>query len=134
MKQEFARSAFVGLIRVKAVTWLDENRRPTRLRPPLMLGTMPGGFDPYSGALYTVDRITTYKGRQPSRFDIFSENTEARTPLRVGQSYLGFLYRATTADEWDRVGDLMIDYCGYSAPASKVADRIAKVKRLARSR
>jgi hypothetical protein len=45
---------------------------------------------------------------------IFSENTTARTPLTLGESYLVFLERQTEADENRRVCDLMIDYCGNS--------------------
>jgi hypothetical protein len=131
VKGEFNRSAYVGLVRVTGVTWLDEDRTPTKLRKPLMLGSIPGGFDPYAGANYQVESIRTFKGNLPATFSIFSENTEARTPLRIGVSYLVFLYRAKKSDDWDRRGDLMIDYCGMSAPIESAAPRIAIARRLA---
>ena len=118
MRGEFERSDYVGIVRVLGVTWLDEARKPTKLHRPLMLGTIPGDFDPYSGANYRVATEHTLKGRPRLGLTIFSENTEARTPLRVGARYLVFLERQTVADEDRRVGDLMIDYCGNSAMLS----------------
>ena len=79
-----------------------------------MLGSIPGGFDPYSGANYRVMPERTFKGTSSKKLVIFSVNTEARTPLTVGAQYLVFLDRQRVADEYRRVGDLMIDYCGAS--------------------
>ena len=89
-KAEFARSAYVATVRVVSTTWLDENRRPARLRGPLMLGSIPGGFDPYSGANYKVEVLRLFKGRPSAFLTIFSENTEAWTPLKNGSRYLVF--------------------------------------------
>jgi hypothetical protein len=132
VKGEYKRSEFVGLVTVRSVSWLDEDRKPAPLRGPLMLGTIPGGFDPYSGALYRASVDTVFKGKPTGNIDIFSENTEARTPLTVGLRYLVFLYRQTRSNDWDRAGDRMIDYCGNSAIAAKAGAKIASVRGLAR--
>lgn len=132
VKGEYRRSEFVGLVTVRSVTWLDEDRKPAPLRGPLMLGSIPGGFDPYSGAVYEVSVDRAFKGGASKRIDIFSENTEARTPLTVGRRYLVFLYRQTRSGAWDRAGDRMIDYCGNSAFAVHARRKIAMVERLSR--
>lgn len=134
VKGEYRRSEFVGLVTVRSVTWLDEDRKPAPLRGPLMLGSIPGGFDPYSGALYDVSVNRAFKGRSAGRIDIFSENTEARTPLKVGARYLVFLYRQMRSNDDDRAGDRMIDYCGNSAFAAKAGRKIALLERLSRRR
>jgi hypothetical protein len=129
---EFKRSAFAGIVQVVRTTWLDDARRPAALKPPLMLGIIPGGFDPYSGAQYRARVLRQYKG-QPHRFvTIFSENTEARTPLTDGSKYVVFLYRVETGDEDERKGDLMIDTCGNSVVLSKAGALLPALDRLAR--
>lgn len=128
VRGEFGRDDYVGVVRVLGVTWLDEERRPTRLHGKLMLGAIPGGFDPYSGAIYRVEPEQTFKGVAARPLTIFSENTEARTPLTVGARYLVFLERQTVADEYRRVGDLMIDYCGNSAILSKAGPALAVIR------
>lgn len=128
VRGEFERDAYVGVVRVLGVTWLDEKRRPTRLHGKLMLGAIPGGFDPYSGADYRVEPVRTFKGHTAGPLTIFSENTEARTPLTVGAKYLVFLERQTVADENRRVGDLMIDYCGNSATLSNAGPALAVIE------
>ena len=127
---EFRRSDIVAIVRATGVAWLDEHRRPTKLNPPLALGSIPGGLDPYLGAYYTVTVEHAFKGNPAHRFRIFSENTTARTPLLMGQSLLVFLRRAKLADEYQRPGDLTIDRCGNSALAAKVPARLMLVKRL----
>jgi hypothetical protein len=114
VRGEYERAEFVGIVRVDSVVWLDEQRRPTTLHGHLMLGTIPGGFDPYIGADYHVMPEHTFKGAPAKTLTIFSENTEARTPLRIGERYLVFLERVTVGDEYRRIGDLMIDDCGNS--------------------
>jgi hypothetical protein len=131
---EFRRSVWVGTVRVDGVTWLGEDRRPAPLKKPLMLGSIPGGFDPYAGAYYSVRGIQVFKGQLSHRFRIFSENTEARTPLVVGKSYLVFLYRVTRSDDYARKDDLMIDYCGNSAIDEKWTKPLAVVRRLTKRR
>jgi hypothetical protein len=125
VRGEYERADYVGVVRVGGVVWLDEQRRPTKLHGRLMLGTIPGGFDPYIGADYRVTPERTLKGAQANSLTIFSENTEARTPLKVGSRYLVFLSRQTVGDEYHRVGDLMIDYCGNSAPLSDASRAIS---------
>ena len=132
VKGEYRRSEFVGLVTVRSVTWLNEDRKPALLHGPLMLGSILGGFDPYSGALYRVSVGRAFKGQSAGHIDIFSENTEARTPLTVGGRYLVFLYRQTRSNEWDRAADRMIDYCGNSVFATKAGRKIAILAHLSR--
>lgn len=132
VRGEFKRSDIVALVRAQSVTWLDENRKPTRLKPPLAIGSIPGGLDPYIGAYYEVSLVKAFKGDPPARFRIFSENTTARTPLRMGKTLLLFISRTTKADEYQRVGDLTVDYCGNSALAAKVPKRVSLVDELSR--
>lgn len=128
VRGEFERGDYVGVVRVLGVTWLDEERRPTRLHGKLMLGAIPGGFDPYVGADYRVEPERTFKGAAAGPLTIFSENTSARTPLTVGARYLVSLERQTGADEYRRVGDLMIDYCGNSAILSNADPALAVIE------
>jgi len=125
---EFERADYVGVVRVGGVVWLDEQRRPTKLHGRLMLGKIPGGFDPYDGADYHVTPERTFKGAPAKSLTIFSENTEARTPLEGGARYLVFLSRQTVGDEYRRVSDLMIDYCGNSVPLSDAGRAISIIE------
>jgi len=134
VRGEFRRSDIVAIVRAERVRWLDENRRPTKLKKPLALGNMPGGFDPYVGAYYTVRLIRAFKGNPPTHFLIFSENTEARTPLRMRRPLLLFITRSKINDEYQRAGDLLVDYCGNSALASKATNEVRLVSRLAARR
>ncbi|MBX3563293.1 MAG: hypothetical protein KF730_01835 [Sphingomonas sp.] len=131
---EFRRSDLVVLVRATGVTWLDDNRRPVKLRQPLSFGNMPGGLDPYLGAYYDVTLEKAYKGRPPRRFRIFSENTTARTPLLMGKPLLLFVTRTRTADAYVQVGDLTVDNCGNSARADRMPQRLREVARLAAQR
>jgi hypothetical protein len=128
---EFRRSDIVALVRPESVTWLDEHRKPTKLRPPLAFGNIPGGLDPYIGAYYSMRLVKSFKGNPPARFQIFSENTTARTPLRVGEVLLLFISRTDVSDEYQRIGDLTVDNCGNSVLASKATKEIRLVSRLA---
>ena len=128
VRGEYERADYVGVVRVGGVVWLDEQRRPTKLHGHLMLGTIPGGFDPYIGADYHVTPEHTFKGAPAQTLTIFSENTEARTPLRVGERYLVFLERQTVGDEYIRHGDLMIDYCGNSSGLSDAGRAISIIE------
>ena len=128
---EFRRSDLVVLVSATGVTWLDDNRRPVKLKPPLSFGTMPGGLDPYLGAYYDVVLEKAYKGRPPRRFRIFSENTTARTPLAMHKPLLLFVKRVRAADAYLQVGDLTVDYCGNSVRADRMPQRVRAVERLA---
>lgn len=136
VKGEWKSSAYVATVHVLKVTWLDDGRRPTHLRKPLMLGTIPGGFDPYIGANYRVEVIRSFKGPQHRYLTIFSEITEARTPMLVGAQYLVFLHRQTAkGDAYFRPGDLTMDFlCGNSdllknsARAIRVLDKLSPTR------
>lgn len=131
VRGEFRRADIVAIVRAESVIWLDEQRRPTKLRKPLAFGNTPGGFDPYIGAYYAVRLIEAFKGNPPTRFRIFSENTTARTPLRMGKNLLLFISRSRSTDAYQRIGDLTVDNCGNSALASKAAREVRLVSRLA---
>ena len=119
-------------MRVVRETWLDENWRPTTLKPPLRLGSLPSGLDPYAGAYYSVELARSFKGKLPAALRIFSENTTARTPLEVGGDYLVFLKREAKGDAYVRAGDLTIDNCGNSGPwmhrrrAAQLVEKLAR--------
>jgi len=134
IRGEYRRSDIVALVRAERVIWLDKNRKPTKLKKPLTFGSIPGGLDPYIGAYYSVRLVRAIKGKVPARFRIFSENTTARTPLRLGQTLLLFISRTRVADEYRRVGDLTVDNCGNSALASRAPRVVRLVSRLAAPR
>ena len=92
---------------------------------------MPRGLDPYAGANYRVTLRQTLKGDLPKSFNIFSENTSARTPLVVGHNYIVFLHRAPNSDEYVRAGALTIDNCGNSGPLAQKHGIVAEVRQLA---
>ncbi len=132
IKGEFARSIYVGVVRAESVTWLDDDRKPVPLSGPLGLGSIPGGLDPYAGAKYGVRSLEVFKGRLPRRFTIFSENSTARTPLKLGRTYLVFLLRQTETDWLARAGDLVIDNCGNYDAADTAGRKIGELRLLAR--
>ena len=109
VKGEFSRSDVVAIVKAEKVTWLDEKRQPAKLRKPLMLGNQPGGFDPYIGAYYSVRLVKAFKGRPAHSFRIFSENTTARTNLRIGPELLLFITRTKVCDEYRRADDFTVD-------------------------
>jgi hypothetical protein len=90
--KEFARSRFVVRARSLRETWLDENGKPTWATAPFRSGAPhPLGMDPYLGAIYELEILEVFKGAPPSRLELFSSNTTARTPLPVNGEYLLFL-------------------------------------------
>ncbi len=131
---EFARSEFVAVVQVTGTTWLDENRKPTRRRAPLMLGNVPGGFDPYAGAIYRARVLRLFKGHPVRSVDIFSQNTSARTPREIGERYLVFLYRVLKNDlvTDEKADNLMIDYCGNSTFLNRAAKELKRVRDLSK--
>jgi len=117
--REFARSPSVIEARVTAVQWIDDNGKPTVLKPPFLAGGhTPMGFDPYAGAYYELDVLHQFKGHRRSHLRVFSENTDARTPLTVGRSYLLFVTREHEDLRDDGATDLgwqnVVDSCGNS--------------------
>ena len=131
VKGEFGRSDIVAIVRAEKVTWLDEKRQPAKLKKPLMLGNQPGGFDPYIGAYYAVRLVKAFKGRPARSFTIFSENTTARTPLKIGPALLLFITRTKVGDEYRRADDLTVDSCGNSSLANSAPRKIKLLSRLA---
>jgi hypothetical protein len=92
VRKEFVRSAFVAIVEVRSEQWLDEKGWPVVPKPPFQNGSrIPWGFDPYAGANYRVRFIKQFKGRPRGQLTIFSENTDARTPLEKGRRYLLFV-------------------------------------------
>lgn len=130
VREEFRRSDIVALVKAEKVTWLDERRRPTKLPGKPTLGSIAGGFDPYIGAYYRVRVVKLFKGPKVRSMEIFSENTEARTPLLIGPTLLLYITRTRRGDEYRRAGDLTVDYCGNSARASKAGRQIRLLNRL----
>ena len=134
LRGEFERADIVAIVKATGLTWINENRQPTTLKPPLGLGDMPGGLDPYLGAYYQVTLEESFKGRPPRSFRIFSENTTARTPLVMGKPLLLFISREKAADEYHVAGDLTVDACGNSVRADEKPETVAAVRKLARHR
>jgi hypothetical protein len=87
---------------------------------------MPGSdeTDTPGGTSYLVKVLETLRGTPGSTVEIFSENSSARFPMRIGTSYLLFLYR--------QQGSLSADYCGNSGPVAKKADVLRKARNLAK--
>lgn len=134
LRGEFRRAGIVATVVVTEEVWLDANRRPAALKPPLRPGDQPRGLDPYAGAYYTANLRRAYKGDPPRRFRIFSENTSGRTPLRLRTPLLLFITRSPSGDDYVRAGDLVVDSCGNSAVAATVPERLRRLERLARRR
>ena len=131
-RAEFLRSDYVAKVRITGETWLDMHFRPTVLKSPLKFGSMPSGLDPYAGVNYRAELLKAFKGKLPRQFNIYSENTTARVPLRVGEEYLVFLSREPRSDAYVRAGALTIDNCGNSGLWQKRARVTARVHQLAK--
>jgi hypothetical protein len=76
----------------------------------------------YDGHNYTVRIIETIKGNLKSIIFIFSENSSGRFPMRVGESYILFLY--------EEVNTLQVDNCGNSGLLTKKQDVVKEVRNL----
>jgi hypothetical protein len=126
--KEFGRSAYVATVRVTKEVWIGEDGKPTALHPPFLnRGPQPLGFDPYKGAFYDVDLLKAYKGSPNARLSLFSDNSTARFPMKVGSDYLVFM----SLEQTDGLGpQLGLDNCGNSAPLVYSAKALRSVKRL----
>ena len=113
--------------KVLSETWLDEDGRPTALEAPLVGGDQPIGLDPYLGANYAIQPLEVLKGSPPQQLTLFSENTTARFPMKVGATYLLFVYEATDTDP----PYLHLDSCGNSGLLDNRTPILADVRRLA---
>ncbi len=76
----------------------------------------------YDGHNYTVRIIETIKGNLKDDISIFSENSSGRFPMKVGESYILFLY-----EEEDT---LQVDNCGNSGLLTKKQDVVKEVRNL----
>jgi hypothetical protein len=84
---------------------------------------VPLSRDYLEGTTYLVRVDETLKGKPPARIPLFSENSSARFPMRVGTKYLLFV---------DNLERSAIDNCGNSGAVSKRAKALALVRRLHR--
>ena len=135
IRGDFHRSKYVVVAKVESEQWLDEKGRPAKLKPPFQEGSpIPLAFDPYSGAIYRIRVLQQFKGPRAVRISIFSENTEARTPLVRGRWLLLFVERRT--EDLRDLGDPdfgmrnVVDYCGASRAVHQSDRILAKLERL----
>jgi hypothetical protein len=87
---------------------------------------VPGSddLDTPGGTFYLLKVLETLRGAPGRTVEIFSENSSARFPMRIGTSYLLFLYK--------QQGVLSADYCGNSGPVANKADVLRAVRQLAK--
>lgn len=130
VKEEFGRSAYVAVVQVTQSSLIDEHGRARPPRSDLQFGSHPGFRDAYNGVYYRANVEKLFKGQTVRFLSIWSENTEARTPLAIGERYLVFLYRLDASDEYGKTGDLTIDYCGNSTKVEKAGPLIDQLERL----
>jgi hypothetical protein len=127
--QEYERSRLVAIVKVKKETWLNQNGKPAKLKPPFLNEeTQPLGFDPYNGAIYLVDVVKVFKGKNIKRVALFSENSTSRFPMQVGESYLAF----ASTEQTDKLGPmLMLDNCGNSGALVDRSEALETVRHIA---
>jgi hypothetical protein len=80
--------------------------------------------DTLGGTVYVVKVSEPLRGSLGKTVEIFSENSSGRFPMKIGTSYLLFLYR--------QQGALSADYCGNSGPVADKGDVLPKVRQLAK--
>lgn len=85
---------------------------------------VPLSRDFQEGTAYTVRVNETLKGKAPAQLRLFSENSGARFPMRVGTKYLLFI---------DHLERSVIDNCGNSGTVAARRQALATVRRLRRS-
>jgi hypothetical protein len=85
---------------------------------------VPLSRDFQEGTAYTVRVNETLKGKAPAQLRLFSENSGARFPMRVGTKYLLFI---------DHLERSVIDNCGNSGAVASRRQALAAVRRLRRS-
>ena len=89
---ELKRAKYVVEARAIREVWLGRDGRPKPLEPPFQFGyPRPWGFDPYFGVYYTIEIIEAYKGNPPDYVKVFSENSNGRFWMKVGQEYILFI-------------------------------------------
>ena len=82
---------------------------------------VPLSRDFQEGTAYTVRVNETLKGKAPAQLRLFSENSGARFPMRVGTKYLLFI---------DHLERSVIDNCGNSGPVVTHRKAVATARRL----
>lgn len=85
---------------------------------------VPLSRDFQEGTAYTVRVNEALKGKAPAQLRIFSENSGARFPMRVGTKYLLFI---------DHLERSVIDNCGNSGPVATRRQAVATARRLRHS-
>lgn len=85
---------------------------------------VPLSRDFQEGTAYTVRVNETLKGKAPRQLRLFSENSGARFPMRVGTQYLLFI---------DHLERSVIDNCGNSGTLATRRQAVATVRRLRRA-
>ncbi len=133
-EQEFIRAKYVAEIQVTRETWIGEDGKPKRLKPPFQhRGSRPWGFDPYLGAFYDVQVVTPFKGSPPATVRLFSENSTARFWLKVGGRYLAFV--TEEQEDWlNNQAVLTLDTCGNMERWTRGSKVLRTVQRLASPR
>jgi len=86
---------------------------------------VPLSRDFQEGTAYLVRVNETLKGKAPAQLRLFSENSGARFPMRVGRRYLLFI---------DHLERSVIDNCGNSGTLATRRQALATVRRLHQSR
>lgn len=85
---------------------------------------VPLSRDFQEGTAYTVRVNETLKGKAPAQLRLFSENSGARFPMRVGTKYLLFI---------DHLERSVIDNCGNSGTLATRRRAVAAAHRLRHS-
>ena len=85
---------------------------------------VPLSRDFQEGTAYLVRVSETLKGKAPAQLRLFSENSGARFPMRVGTKYLLFI---------DHLERSVIDNCGNSGRVATRRKALATVRRLRQS-
>ena len=85
---------------------------------------VPLSRDFQDGTAYLVRVNETLKGKAPAQLRLFSENSGARFPMRVGTKYLLFV---------DHLERSVIDNCGNSGTVAARRRALATVRRLRQS-
>ena len=85
---------------------------------------VPLSRDFQEGTAYTVRVSETLKGKAPTQLRLFSENSGARFPMRVGTKYLLFI---------DHLERSVIDNCGNSGALARRRQAVRTARRLRHS-
>jgi hypothetical protein len=85
---------------------------------------VPLSRDFQEGTAYVVRVNETLKGKAPAQLRLFSENSGARFPMRVGTKYLLFI---------DHLERSVIDNCGNSGTVTTHRKALATARRLRES-